>query len=72
MSCDCAAIAQLVERILGKDEVSSSNLYSSSSSEHLEVENLQGVFFVVICDFAYLGCFFALNEVYYLYNPDGI
>ena len=55
MSCDCAAIAQLVERILGKDEVSSSNLDSSSSSEHLEVEKLQGVFFVVICDFAYLG-----------------
>ena len=44
LSCDCAAIAQLVERILGKDEVSSSNLDSSSSSEHLEVEKLQGVF----------------------------
>ena len=32
----CAAIAQLVERILGKDEVSSSNLDSSSSSDTLK------------------------------------
>ena len=30
--CFCAAIAQLVERILGKDEVPSSNLGSSSKS----------------------------------------
>ena len=28
--CECAAIAQPVERILGKDEVASSNLASSS------------------------------------------
>ena len=32
-----ADIAQLVERILGKDEVSSSNLDSSSKGKHLEV-----------------------------------
>ena len=40
-----AAIAQLVERILGKDEVSSSNLDSSSSLKHLGVQRLQGVLF---------------------------
>ena len=39
-----AAIAQLVERILGKDEVSSSNLDSSSKGKHLEVSGLRGVF----------------------------
>ena len=39
-----ADIAQLVERILGKDEVSSSNLDSSSKGKHLEVLGLRGVF----------------------------
>uniref|UniRef100_UPI0040266C1D hypothetical protein n=1 Tax=Gemmiger formicilis TaxID=745368 RepID=UPI0040266C1D len=33
------------ERILGKDEVSSSNLDSSSKGKHLEVLGLRGVFF---------------------------
>mgnify|MGYP007061196786 CR=1 FL=1 len=47
MSCDCAAIAQLVERILGKDEVSSSNLDSSSSSNRLDGKP-SGRFFVSI------------------------
>jgi hypothetical protein len=36
----------LVERILGKDEVSSSNLDSSSSSEHPEAIKASGCFFV--------------------------
>jgi hypothetical protein len=34
----------LVERILGKDEVSSSNLDSSSSSEHPEAIKASGCF----------------------------
>ena len=49
MSCDCAAIAQLVERILGKDEVSSSNLDSSSSSNASKRERF-GAFFVIEYD----------------------
>ena len=48
MSCDCAAIAQLVERILGKDEVSSSNLDSSSSSDALKSKDFGAFFFVQI------------------------
>ena len=39
-----ADMAQLVEHILGKDEVSSSNLDSSSKGKHLEVLGLRGVF----------------------------
>ena len=41
---DHGPVAQLVERILGKDEVSSSNLDSSSKGKHLEVLGLRGVF----------------------------
>ena len=48
MSCDRAAIAQLVERILGKDEVSSSNLDSSSSSDALKPKDFGAFFFVWI------------------------
>ena len=39
-----AAVAQSVERILGKDEVSSSNLDSSSKGKHLEVLGFRGAF----------------------------
>ena len=38
-------IAQLVERILGKDEVSSSNLDSSSSSDALKSKDFGAFFF---------------------------
>ena len=41
---DHGPVAQLVERILGKDEVSSSNLDSSSIEKPLEVLELQVVF----------------------------
>ena len=40
-----AAIAQPVERILGKDEVASSNL--ASSSKPLKLLEFQGFFFVL-------------------------
>ena len=39
-----AAIAQSVERILGKDEVSSSNLLSSSMVKALQTFRLKGFF----------------------------
>ena len=39
-----AAIAQSVERILGKDEVSSSNLLSSSMVKALQTVRLKGFF----------------------------
>ena len=39
-----AAIAQSVERILGKDEVASSNL-ASSSMKTLEPQRLEGFYF---------------------------
>ena len=56
MSCDCAAIAQLVERILGKDEVSSSNLDSSSIAKPLGSFEIQVVFFFAVEIFA-AGCY---------------
>ena len=46
-------MAQLVEHILGKDEVSSSNLDSSSMRKHLEVLGLRGVF---LCFSSAAGC----------------
>ena len=42
-----AAIAQPVERILGKDEVASSNL-ASSSKKRLEPQQVLGVAFFVL------------------------
>ena len=43
---DHGPVAQLVERILGKDEVSSSNLDSSSSSDALKSKDFGAFFFV--------------------------
>ena len=53
-----AAMAQMVERILGKDEVISSILISSSKSSTLCVE--------LFCCFAILCVFFANNLKHYL------
>ena len=43
-----AAIAQSVERILGKDEVASSNL--ASSSKPLKLLEFQGFFLFLCCE----------------------
>ena len=42
LSARHAAIAQQVERILGKDEVASSNLASSSNKKPLKSKDLSG------------------------------
>ena len=56
-------IAQLVERILGKDEVSSSNLDSSSIEKPLKVLELQVVFLFSIFPVSPAGNPFLSSEM---------
>ena len=74
-----AAIAQSVERILGKDEVSSSNLLSSSMVKALQTFRLKGFLlpakhvvalwipFVLYCARAYLKTKKCTKDCYVLY-----